>query len=72
MQASAINCCDWIAPAPLNSAAPLLPDRCAVSRRNCMATRTLVEGVATLRSYSFLPRRSVMGEAAAGESCLGF
>ena len=60
-----------IAPAPLNSAVPVLPDRCAMARRNCKAPRALVAGVAPLRSKPFPPRRSVMGEAAAGERCLG-
>jgi hypothetical protein len=72
MHTGAINHFDSIAPAPLNSAAPLLPDHCVVARRNCMAPRVLVDRVAALRSCSFLPRLSVMGEEPAGERCLGF
>ena len=72
MHTSAFNHFDSIAPAPLNYAAPLLSDRCAVSQRNCMAPRAPVERVAALRSCSFLPRLSVMGEEPAGERCLGF
>ena len=72
VQASAINQFDGIAPAPLNSTAPFLRTRCAMLRRNCKAPRALVDGVTPLRSNPFPPRRSVMGEAAAGERCLRF
>ena len=46
MHPDATNQIDCIAPAPLNSAAPLLSERCAVSQRNCMASRALVDRVA--------------------------
>ena len=41
-----------LARALLNSAAPVLKDRFAPSRRNCMATRPLIGGGASLRVES--------------------
>jgi hypothetical protein len=59
-----------MAPAPLKPAAPLLTDRSAVARRLCLAPRPLVERDAPCRSNPLPPRRSLRGEAAAGERCL--
>jgi hypothetical protein len=73
MQTSAFNHFDkHCARAAQFRRAPLLSDRCAVSQRNCMAPRALVERVAALRSYSFLPRLSVMVKSRRGKDVWGF
>ena len=50
-----------LARALLNSAAPVLEDRCAPSRRNCMASRALIGGGALLRIASLSSLASQSG-----------
>jgi hypothetical protein len=63
-----------LAPASLNSVAPVLPKRCARSRRNCTASPTLI-GSGAMRRIKSLSSVAVpdLGENGGGEKmAVGF
>jgi hypothetical protein len=61
-----------LARASLNSAAPVLKDRFALSRRNCMATRPLSGGGAPLRIESRPSRPLSFVKRTSGKEGSGF